>query len=448
MTLLRLGSFRIAVITPILIAALLIPATAATGVTTTLKASFSGDLGEGTIATDEFTFSGTEYGGHPEPLTNVTVHLPAGVEGSRTGFATCEVSTIEMAGINGCPPGSLAGPSTSIGMFVSFGTETVAEEGTVQAVFGAGEAVSFFVDATTPVSVEVLMTGTYMADSAPYSHVLNLAVPQIESVPGALHASITALTLAFGAIRNEDGSEIHSVTVPRACPSGGLGWLANTTFGNGTTTEVSYKGPCPPASITSPILGQRQTVHVTAGEVTVRRKGTTSFVPLSGASTIPDGSEVDSTNGRALITAATAMPGHTKSAEISGGRLLIHQEDAGVGETHLILSRPLTGCPDARRPHSSAAALATSAKHRSGARSRKLWVSDNGGSWGTNGRYVSTTVEGTHWLTVDECNRSRVTVAAGKVKVHDLINDKTKILTAGESYVAARHIAPTTDDAE
>jgi hypothetical protein len=422
----------------ILVAVLFIPAGTASAATTTLKASFSGDLGEGTTVTDEFTFSGTEYGGRPEPLTNLIVHLPGGVGGSQAGFATCEVSTIEMTGIGGCPPGSLAGPKTNIGMLVSFGTETVAETGTVQAVFGAGETLNFFVDATTPVSVEVLMTGTYTVDSAPYSHMLNLAIPLIESVPGALDASITSLDLAFGASRSEEDSEVHSVTVPEACPSGGFGWLASAAFKDGTTTDVSYTSPCPPASITSPILGQRQTVHVTAGEVTVRRKGTNSFIPLSGASTIPNGSELDATNGQALITAATAMSGQTKSAEISGGRLLIHQERAGIGETHLILSRPLTGCPGVRRRRGSAAALAAGAKHGSGAKSRKLWVSDNGGSWGTSGRYVSTTVEGTHWLTVDECDRSRVTVVAGKVKVRDLVNNKTKVLTAGESYIAAR----------
>jgi ferric-dicitrate binding protein FerR (iron transport regulator) len=31
-----------------------------------------------------------------------------------------------------------------------------------------------------------------------------------------------------------------------------------------------------------------------------------------------------------------------------------------------------------------------------------------------------------------------VKVAAGKVKVHDPVRNKTKVLTAGQSYVAAR----------
>jgi hypothetical protein len=203
--------------------------------------------------------------------------------------------------------------------------------------------------------------------------------------------------------------------------------------GSGTSASVTSPEPTP-----VPILAQRQTANVTAGTVTVRLKGTARFVSLSSAGSIPNGSEVEATDGRVVITAATPMPGRTVSAAISGGRFLIQQDHSGLGETHLTLSLPLTGCPRVTLPHGSAATRATSAGRGSGAKSRKLWVSDNGGSWGTNGRYVSTTVEGTHWLTVDECNRSRVTVAAGKVKVHDLIHNTTKILTAGKTYVAAR----------
>jgi hypothetical protein len=60
-------------------------------------------------------------------------------------------------------------------------------------------------------------------------------------------------------------------------------------------------------------------------------------------------------------------------------------------------------------------------------------VSEKGGRWGTNGRFVSTSVEGTTWLTVDECARSQVKVTAGKVSVRDLVRRKTKTLLAGKS---------------
>jgi Domain of unknown function (DUF5122) beta-propeller len=193
-----------------------------------------------------------------------------------------------------------------------------------------------------------------------------------------------------------------------------------------------------------PVLGQSQSVGVTAGSVTVRVKGTGKFVPLSGTTVLPNGSEVDATRGRVRITVATSTPGETQSAEVYGGRFRIQQGRAHGGETRLILSLPLTGCARVRLPHGSAAVVASAARnhrsrhHRSGPRSRHLWVAENGGSWGTNGRYLSTTVEGTHWLTLDRCNRSEVKVTAGKVKVRNLVRHKTKTITAGKSYVARR----------
>jgi hypothetical protein len=199
---------------------------------------------------------------------------------------------------------------------------------------------------------------------------------------------------------------------------------------NGTVNVLGTISSSPPA----PVLGQRQTASVTSGTVLLRAKGASTFTPLSGSTSIPDGSEVEATNGHVVITAATLKAGQTVSAEVYGGRFRIHQD--AKGETHFILTLPLTGCPRVTLPHGSAAAV--SAKHRSGPRSRHLWVSETGGKWGTNGRYVSTSVEGTRWLTTDECNRSQVRVAAGKVVVDDLTRRKTQTLTAGKLYVAVR----------
>ncbi len=46
-------------------------------------------------------------------------------------------------------------------------------------------------------------------------------------------------------------------------------------------------------------------------------------------------------------------------------------------------------------------------------------------------------MEGTTWLTLDECTKSEVKVTAGKVKVLDLVRKKTNTVSAGHSYVAA-----------
>jgi len=196
----------------------------------------------------------------------------------------------------------------------------------------------------------------------------------------------------------------------------------------------SVEEPPPP-----PILGQQGTAKVIAGTVRIRLKGTNTFVSLSGSTGIPNGSDVDATNGRVLITVATGHAGLTASAEVYEGIFTFRQTSGAHALARLTLSLPLTGCPRSLPlGHPHAKSPAKGAGHRAGAKSRHLWVSESGGSWGTSGRYVSTTVEGTRWLTIDECDRSEVEVAAGRVKVRDLIDNKTKILTAGKTYVAAR----------
>ncbi len=196
-------------------------------------------------------------------------------------------------------------------------------------------------------------------------------------------------------------------------------------------TPVPLVGTTP-----TPLPGKTASVKAISGTIRVRLKGTHTFVALNALRSLPDGSEVDATHGTVLLTVASRQGG-TESAEVSGGMFVIEQERNASAETHLQLSLPLTGCPKVTLAHGSAA-TASRAKHRSGPTKRHLWVSEGGGSWGTGGRYVSTTGEGTRWLTLDECDRSEVEVAAGKVKVHDLIHNTTKILTAGKTYIATR----------
>jgi hypothetical protein len=225
--------------------------------------------------------------------------------------------------------------------------------------------------------------------------------------------------------KEEEHHEEHKEEPTREEPKGG---------GSGTATTAQVVTPA--ESTPMPVVGQRQTVSPVSGTVLVRLKGSSRFVPLSAASSIPDGSEVDATNGRVIITVATPS-GQTESAEAYGGRFVLHQDRTGNDETHFVLSLALTGCPRVALPHGSASAVASRAKH--GPKSRHLWVSEHGGSWGTNGRYVSATVQGTSWLTLDECGQSEVQVSTGKVKVHDLVRNKTKTLTAGQRYTAKQH---------
>jgi hypothetical protein len=193
------------------------------------------------------------------------------------------------------------------------------------------------------------------------------------------------------------------------------------------------------AGASEAVLGQREILSLVGGRVSVRVKGASRFLPLTGTLAVPDESEVDASRGRVAVTVATPEPPAMATAVAYQGRFLLHQDPAAPGEAHFSLSQPLSGCGAPRLPHSTASApTAATARHRRSSKARRLWVSDTGGHWGTNGRYVSTTVEGTRWLTLDECGRSAVKVAAGLVLVHDLLHNTFVKVAAGHQYAVAR----------
>jgi hypothetical protein len=318
----------------------------------------------------------------------------------------------------------------------------------------------------TLVSPTAQFLGSYTYATPPdarFTNYVNVIAPSSETnlllldgatIPGDDFAAIGSSGFSGAQIRVEEGTHMLSGPRPFGLTAYGFGIADAYSYWGGYAQSVGPEEvptahvtnvPTPtaapiesaPTATPAPILGQRQTLQLIGGKVSVRLKGTTRFVLFSGTGSIPDGSEVEATQGRVLITVATRTPGQTQSAEVYGGRFLIRQDDRSSGETRLTLTLPLIGCPHVSLPRGSASGLAARVAHRSGRRSRRLWVSESGGNWGTDGRYVSATVEGTQWLTVDECNESRVTVVVGKVRVHDLVDDKTKILTTGQSYVAA-----------
>jgi hypothetical protein len=120
---------------------------------------------------------------------------------------------------------------------------------------------------------------------------------------------------------------------------------------------------------------------------------------------------------------------------------IVHQTTGATPRTYFILSQPLTGCQTPVGPAhiaSEAKVFEARAKRRKGPRSRHVWVTEQGGRFNTQGQYVSTSVEGTTWLTADTCTSSSVTVSQGVVKVRDLVRRRTVTLHAGQSYTARK----------
>jgi hypothetical protein len=266
----------------------------------------AGLLGPGLSYSNELTFSGSEYHGHVDPLTGLTVHLPAGTGVSSAGFPTCAKTTLEASGSSACPAGSLAGPVGSVTALFPLGSETLEDHGTVQAVFGPSATLYFALEAGAPVPLKLVAEGRYVSDSAPYGQDLVLSVPTIETVPGSGDMSIAALTLHVGTVREEGGVVFNSVSYPSSCPSGKFAWAADAAF-NGdaaervgatetlcsdsevpayeeppvsTTTPVTTSSTTPSGSGSSPPVTTISTAQITAG---LARQ----LVPSGKADTIP-----------------------------------------------------------------------------------------------------------------------------------------------------------------
>jgi hypothetical protein len=202
-------------------------------------------LGAGAVIQAEGTISGTEYGGSPPPLTGVKFYAPAGEKLHPQGFASCAPSTIEQSGPGPCPKQSIAGPKGSATGVVSFGTERVEETASVQPFFAPGGNLEFFVDGTTPVSLEILAKAHIVNASLPFGLELIGEVPLIESVPGALDASFEKGTISVGAAYKQGKKTISYITVPKTCAQGGWPVKVELSFLGSANAEASYKIPCP-----------------------------------------------------------------------------------------------------------------------------------------------------------------------------------------------------------
>jgi hypothetical protein len=167
------------------------------------------------------------------------------------------------------------------------------------------------------------------------------------------------------------------------------------------------------ASAPAPVAGASVAAGTVSGTVLVRPPGATAFSALGATALIPVGSTVDATRGRVRLTSAAA--GHRYTGQFYGGEFTLSESAAGV--TKLTLAG---GVP---------CAAGASAASRGPARKRSLW-GDAHGRFETSGHYAAATELGTRWLTADRCTGTLIRVAAGAVRVSDLVRHRSFVLRA------------------
>jgi NHL repeat len=228
------------------------------------------------------------------------------------------------------------------------------------------------------------------------------------------------------------GAQLSQPNAVTTAPGGGF---AVTDTANATVRRVSDFGAVPPA-----VLRRSLFVEPGGGNVTVQPSGAGSFLPLREEDIVPNGSQVDATNGTLSLFVARTAAGDQINAQVYAGPFAMRQLAGSRPFTEFRVT-PLTGCPrtrNARASRSSARPLAAAAARR---RRRRVWVRDRGGRWRTRTGSITASSIGTRWLTTLRCDGTSVTVREGRVRVFDRVLRRTRILRRNQTYLA-RNVRP------
>jgi dipeptidyl aminopeptidase/acylaminoacyl peptidase len=162
----------------------------------------------------------------------------------------------------------------------------------------------------------------------------------------------------------------------------------------------------------------------------IRRGPQAGFVALLGAARVPVGSTVDTEEGRIRLTSAADLRRRTQRAEFYDGVFGIYQRRARRPVTEL----RLRGAAYRRNCLDDGDGAARTAQ-RSRKRLGRLWGSGRG-RFRTRGRFSAATVRGTVWLTEERCDGTLTRVRTGRVAVFDRARGTTRVVRAGNTYLA------------
>ena len=205
--------------------------------------------------------------------------------------------------------------------------------------------------------------------------------------------------------------------------------LASLAPGDNTGEGVVWNFANTTSQPPPPVPGKAVNVNVVSGQVLLKVPGG-KFVPLTNATQVPVGSQLDTTRGRVKLTSAATKAGKTQASDFYDG---IFQVKQSVPKTPGALSTDVV----LKRQASRASCSVRSVDKKKGPKTvlGKLWGSGKG-KFRTSGKYASATVRGTVWLTQDECDGTLIRVKRGTVQVRDLTRHKTVTVKAGHSYLA------------
>ncbi len=192
----------------------------------------------------------------PSPITHVDVFGPAGTTLNLQGTGTCERDRLEQLGAQGCPANSKAGTGGGEGVY-ELAHELVEEEYTLTFFLADNKpghvSLLILLKGSTPVSIEVILTGTVITGHAPYGLGFSVEVPLIKVLPEASDASAKTAFVTLGAHGLTYYKKVHGrrrklhvkgIILPKRCPRGGWPVASTFTFQDGSTVMAKRTVPC------------------------------------------------------------------------------------------------------------------------------------------------------------------------------------------------------------
>ena len=166
-------------------------------------------------------------------------------------------------------------------------------------------------------------------------------------------------------------------------------------------------------------------------EPQVKLPGSNTYVPLSEAKDLPNGTIV-SLGGQAEI----------QLDDTSGNHMIFYGQSDGV-PSQFIFQGTKGGVVQLQLTGGGSSSSHSYSLNRPGAKAkpkkptRRLWGSGKG-KFTTKGKYASATVRGTNWLIADYADHTLVTVRRGLVAVQNFVTKKTVLVPAGHSVIVSQ----------
>jgi hypothetical protein len=254
-----MSRIRVLVAVAVACICLIIAAAAWAAETLTVTAAFSPDkLGAPTNVHGTAEI-GSTTGAMPSPVVETTVMGPPGLVVDVNGVGTCNPALLEHTlEPSACPKDSKAGFGGGIGEYELAG-ERREQPFTLNFFRGPNEAghivLLAFLDATSPVSVQLVLRAQVVQEPKPYGLGFTFKVPIIETLPGASPASAKSIYITLGAPNAAYLETVHGkrklvhvkgIIVPKRCPRGGFPYKTQIAFADGTVDTHTGTIPCPP----------------------------------------------------------------------------------------------------------------------------------------------------------------------------------------------------------